>query len=81
MPAHVTIGPCRPEECPLVLDLWREAGAVPSATDSPEELTRLTREQEDLFLVAKHNGRIVGTLIAGWDGWRGNMSGTSETHA
>jgi len=26
-----------------------------------------------LFLVAEEGGRLVGTVIAGWDGWRGNM--------
>jgi ribosomal protein S18 acetylase RimI-like enzyme len=27
----------------------------------------------DLFLVAHENGRLIGTLLVGWDGWRGNM--------
>ena len=31
------------------------------------------RDHGDLFLVAEDAGRLVGTLIAGWDGWRGNM--------
>jgi GNAT superfamily N-acetyltransferase len=25
------------------------------------------------LLIAKHDGRLVGTLIAAFDGWRGNM--------
>jgi len=56
-----------------VLRLWLEAEAEPSATDTPEELARLVRDHGDLFLVAEDAGRLVGTLIAGWDGWRGNM--------
>jgi ribosomal protein S18 acetylase RimI-like enzyme len=26
-----------------------------------------------LFVVAETEGKVVGTLIGGWDGWRGNM--------
>lgn len=64
---------CRLEECPAVLALWKEAEVIPSATDTREELERLVREQADLLLVAEENGAIVGTIIAGWDGWRGNI--------
>lgn len=62
------------EDCPAVLDLWREAEAIPSPTDSLEELQRLVGENTGLFLVAEENGRLVGTIIGGWDGWRGNMA-------
>jgi ribosomal protein S18 acetylase RimI-like enzyme len=64
----------RRDDCPAVLDLWREAEAIPSATDSLPELQRLVDENTGLFLVAEEKGRLVGTLIGGWDGWRGNMS-------
>ncbi len=69
----VTIRPCRAEERATVLALWGEAEAVPSATDNPDELARLVRENGDLFLVAEQDGRLVGTVIGGWDGWRGNI--------
>ena len=35
------IRPCRFEECPAVLALWERAGAIPSPTDTLEELTRV----------------------------------------
>jgi ribosomal protein S18 acetylase RimI-like enzyme len=44
-----------------------------SATDSVDELTRLAREYPDLLLVAVDDGRIVGSLLAGWDGWRAGI--------
>lgn len=28
---------------------------------------------DDSLLVAESNGRVVGALVAAWDGWRGNM--------
>jgi ribosomal protein S18 acetylase RimI-like enzyme len=69
----VNIRPCRRDECAAVLELWREAGATPSATDDTEQLAGLVNEHGDLFLVAEKNSRIVGSIIAGWDGWRGTM--------
>jgi ribosomal protein S18 acetylase RimI-like enzyme len=50
-----------------------EAGATPSATDSLEEVRRLIAAPQAALLVALHDGRIVGSVIAGWDGWRGNI--------
>src|SRR5438552_17901502 len=68
----VAIRPCRAEECEAVLALWRRAGAIPSPTDTLEELLRLVRsEHGDGFLVAVEEGAIVGSVIGGWDGWRG----------
>src|SRR5881628_1215437 len=67
------IRPCRFEECPAVLALWERAGAIPSPTDTLEELTRLVRAHGYGLLVAVQQGAIVGSVIGGWDGWRGNI--------
>ena len=56
-----------------VLELWRRAGAEPSVTDDPGALRRRLRRDRKLFLLAWDRGRLVGTLIGGWDGWRGHM--------
>src|SRR3989441_7468764 len=70
----VAIRPCRAEECEAVLALWRRAGAIPSPTDTLEELLRLVRsEHGDGFLVAVQAGAIVGSVIGGGDGGRGNI--------
>src|SRR2546430_16135970 len=74
MTPQVAIRPCRVEECEAVLALWRRAGAIPSVTDTLEELTRLVRsEHGDGFLVAVRDGGVVGSVIGGWDGWRGGV--------
>jgi ribosomal protein S18 acetylase RimI-like enzyme len=69
----LTIRPCRPDEVPAVLDVWRLAEAIPSITDTPEDLARLLRHDPDALLVALLDDRIVGTAIATWDGWRGGI--------
>ena len=52
----------RPEDIERVLELWRDAGATPKPSDTPPVL-----------LVAEADGRVVGTVVGGWDGWRGNI--------
>lgn len=69
----LTIRPCRPDEIPAVLDVWRLAEAIPSITDTPEDLAQLLRHDLDALLVALLDDRIVGTAIATWDGWRGGI--------
>src|SRR5439155_1217439 len=72
----VAIRPCRAEECEAVLTLWRRAGAIPSPTDTLEELLRLVRsEHGDGFLVAVQEGAIVGSVIGAWDGCQGCRAG------
>ena len=69
----VEIRPARPDELEAVLGVWTAAGSVPSVSDSPEALARLLTFDGDALLVAVTGGRVVGTLIAAWDGWRGAM--------
>jgi ribosomal protein S18 acetylase RimI-like enzyme len=69
----IVIRPCRREECPAVLALWERAGVIPSPTDTLEALQRLIRDCGDGFLVAVRDGTVVGSVIGGWDGWRGNI--------
>ena len=56
-----------------MLALWERAGAIPSPTDTLEELRRLVRTHGDGFLVAIQGSAVVGSVIGGWDGWRGNI--------
>jgi len=56
-----------------VLELWREAGAAPSVTDDANAIRGLLDRDANALIVATVEGATVGTLIVGWDGWRGNM--------
>jgi ribosomal protein S18 acetylase RimI-like enzyme len=62
--------PATAEDGAGVLALWQEA-AEPTSTDSAEALGNLLRRDPDALIVAEAGGRIVGSVIAGWDGWRG----------
>ena len=61
------------DDLSAVLDLWREADATPSVTDSLDGLNALMREPAATLLVAVCEGSIVGSVIGGWNGWRGNI--------
>ncbi len=61
-----------PGDIPGVLDLWREA-AAPTSTDSSDALRLLLERDPGSLVVAESSGRIVGSVIAGWDGWRGSI--------
>jgi ribosomal protein S18 acetylase RimI-like enzyme len=63
----------RTDEVEAILALWKATGSGPSITDTPEHLTMVTEKTPDLFLVAKAGGRLVGSIIGGWDNWRGHI--------
>ncbi len=64
----------RDADVPAVLELWalgRSAHAV--TPDRAEDVERLVREMPGSLVVAEDGERLIGALIAAWDGWRGNM--------
>ncbi|HET8530947.1 MAG TPA: GNAT family N-acetyltransferase [Methylomirabilota bacterium] len=69
----VVIRPCRPDEGPALLDLWHHADASPSPTDTPEQVDQVIQDAAASVLVAVDDDLLVGSIIGGWDGWRGNL--------
>ena len=63
----------RLEEAAAVLDVWTRAGAEPSISDDVESIERLIAHDPGALLIAEGEDRIVGTVIATWDGWRGGI--------
>ena len=63
------------EDVGAVLGLWADARSEHAVTsDRAEDVERLLNETPSAVFVAEaSDGEIVGVLIAGWDGWRGNM--------
>ena len=68
-----TLREARKDEIPEILALWSAAGSGPSITDTPNHLEVLTEKSPDLFVVAEVGGRLAGTVIGGWDNWRGHI--------
>jgi ribosomal protein S18 acetylase RimI-like enzyme len=63
----------RPDDIGEVLAVWWTAEAHPSATDDAQGVQTLLDRDSQALLVAELGGRVVGTIIVGWDGWRGNL--------
>lgn len=74
MSPEAVIRRVREDELEAVLSLWDETGVTPpSVSGSIAGLSVLLREPTALLLVAIIDGRIVGSVIGAWDGWRGNI--------
>jgi ribosomal protein S18 acetylase RimI-like enzyme len=56
-----------------VLEFWRDTRGSAGTTDDREVLVHLLSSTNSDLLVVEDAGRIVGSIIAAWDGWRGNM--------
>jgi len=56
-----------------VLALWTEADAQPTVTDDDASLQVLLRNAPNSLLVAEDSDKVLGSLIVGWDGWRGTF--------
>ncbi|MEW6092608.1 MAG: GNAT family N-acetyltransferase [Chloroflexota bacterium] len=62
-----------PEDYPAVRALWEKAGLGIQLrrSDEPEEVQKKLTRDPDLFLVAELDGKLVGTVLGGFDGRRG----------
>lgn len=69
----IRIRPALPADLDAVLRLWQEAEAELSHTDDVDGLSRLIDRDPGAMLVAEAGSQIVGSIIAGWDGWRGSI--------
>jgi ribosomal protein S18 acetylase RimI-like enzyme len=56
-----------------VLMLWAAAASEPTHTDDAPSLRAVVDHDGSALLVAEDHGEIVGSVIAGWDGWRGSV--------
>ncbi len=69
----LSIRGCRLEDVEGVLELWRQAEATPGVTDTPDDLRRAIQDSPAVVLVAEAEGRLIGSIIGTFDGWRGNI--------
>lgn len=72
--ANFTVREATPADFDSILALWFSIDRHTALPDKPEYLQQFLDFAPDLFLVAEADGRVAGTIIGGWDGWRGHIA-------
>lgn len=67
----ITIQPYEPGDEKEIISLWKKCKLVVPWNDPAKDIQRKQLENPDLFFVARMNGLIVGSCMAGYDGHRG----------
>ncbi|MFE7589525.1 GNAT family N-acetyltransferase [Kitasatospora sp. NPDC057512] len=81
MTEQIVLRPAVPDEIPAVLALWARAAKGTSITDDEAGVAALLARDPDCLIVATPAATLgvnsadgpatlLGTVIAGWDGWR-----------
>ena len=65
------IRPYRESDQDAVVALWRECGLAKPWNDPVKDIRRKMGIQRDLFLVGSTDGRLVATVMVGFEGHRG----------
>jgi ribosomal protein S18 acetylase RimI-like enzyme len=71
--ARVEIRAATNADIETTLRLWGETGGSTTVTDTRDGLTQLLAVGADPLLLAERDDSVIGSLIATWDGWRGNF--------
>jgi ribosomal protein S18 acetylase RimI-like enzyme len=67
----MVLRPARTADIPVVLDFWRTAAEdAHRPADSARAVGALLARDPGALLLALDGTLLVGTVIAGWDGWR-----------
>jgi ribosomal protein S18 acetylase RimI-like enzyme len=59
-----------PADVAALLEFWKSAAEGTSISDDEDGVGRLIARDAEAVIIAERDGRMVGTVIAGWDGWR-----------
>ncbi|MFI8369533.1 GNAT family N-acetyltransferase [Streptomyces sp. NPDC085466] len=74
IPMQTRIRTAVPSDAESVLAFWRDSAEGTSISDDVDGVRRLLdRDPEALILAVDGDDRIVGSVIAGWDGWRASL--------
>jgi ribosomal protein S18 acetylase RimI-like enzyme len=60
-------------DVPAVLAFWKAAAEGTSVSDDIAGVSRLIERDPEALILAERGGELVGTVIAGWDGWRASL--------
>jgi ribosomal protein S18 acetylase RimI-like enzyme len=59
-----------PDDLDTVLGFWKTAAEGTSISDDRQGVERLVARDPEALLLAERGDELVGTVIAGFDGWR-----------
>ncbi|MEW2572189.1 GNAT family N-acetyltransferase [Streptomyces sp. NPDC047070] len=59
-----------PDDLDAVLAFWRTAAEGTSISDDRDGVERLVARDPEALILAERDGELVGTVVAGFDGWR-----------
>ncbi|WP_438818944.1 GNAT family N-acetyltransferase [Streptomyces hilarionis] len=59
-----------PDDLDTVLAFWKTAAEGTSISDDRSGVERLVARDPQALILAEQDGELVGTVIAGFDGWR-----------
>jgi ribosomal protein S18 acetylase RimI-like enzyme len=73
MAEEMVLRQCLEDDIESVLELWLAAGSTPSIMDTRDALLITVNSPAASVILAKIGGKVAGSIIAGFDGWRGNV--------
>ncbi|AWT41778.1 MULTISPECIES: GNAT family N-acetyltransferase [Streptomyces] len=59
-----------PDDLDTVLAFWKTAAEGTSISDDRAGVERLVERDAEALILAERDGELLGTVIAGFDGWR-----------
>ena len=65
------IRPFEPTDEASVVELWNDCGLVVPWNNPHRDIQRKLKVEPEMFLVACSHGRVIATVMAGYDGHRG----------
>ncbi len=71
---HFRLATNEPREIAEILNFWEsnaENGSRP--TDTTDAIRTLIEKDPEALILAVDNNEIIGTIIAGWNGWRSGL--------
>ena len=72
MEINLIIRQFKEEDTPDVIRLWKKSFPTDPPWNDPQDIVqRKTNYQRELFLVGELQGRVVATVLGGYDGFRG----------
>ena len=61
------------DDAATVLELWARGAGESSIANDASQIERMLARDPEMLLLAQLDGQVVGSVIAGFDGWRAHV--------